>query len=227
MEDTVYVYHGEPQITISYLKVLLAQKVRRDTKKRHFARKSQIGASIRNPLEADLIGVPTSKMSGRIVKFHSSDRSSSKLILEEKPKIVKADESKKIEPVQLPTKDPYPVRAGHNFLIETSYEERNSNASEEELIGYQHTKDTIEHKIDMVIKRYNEIQVANKKVDSDKAKLAEDLIMDEMRKRCKEQELKRIRALSLQNFKSRVHMKLSGAVSKISVLSIIGKQMFK
>lgn len=227
MEDTVYVHHGEPQITISYLKVLLAQKVRRDTKKRHYARKSQIGTAIRNPLEADLIGVPVTKMSSRIVKFHSTDRGSSKLIPEEKPKVVKAEETKKIEPVQLPTQDPYPVRAGHNFLIETSYEEKNSSDSGEELIGYQHTRDTIEDKIDMAIKRYNEIQEALSKVDSGKAKRTENQIMDEMRKRCKEQRLKTTRALSYQSSKNKVHMKLSEAVSKIHIVNLLGNNFTK
>jgi hypothetical protein len=73
-----------------------------------------------------------------LIKYPSSqERNSSKLIPEpqEVEELSEQEELKKIAPVSLPKTDPFPVKAGHHFLHETSFEDTTFETGEE-LIGY-------------------------------------------------------------------------------------------
>lgn len=105
----------------------------------------------------------------------------------------KVEESTKIEPVSLPEKDPYPVKTGRNLLVETSFEEKESDKNDESLIGYQHHKDSLIYKIDHaigIIKEKKEIELKFKNETSNKE---DKEIMNIMRKETKEEILKKSR----------------------------------
>jgi hypothetical protein len=114
-----------------------------------------------------------------------------------------------IEPVQLPRKDPHPVKVNHNFLIETSFEDKLSEHSEEDLIGYHNHKFAVNHK------------KATHSVDSNSNKLIDDNMMNEMRKNAKLAEFTRIKDMNMQHFHDGALMKFSGAVSKIKMINIM------
>jgi hypothetical protein len=115
----------------------------------------------------------------------------------------------KIEPVQLPKKDPHPVKVNHNFLIETSFEDKLSEHSEEDLIGYHNTKFAVKYKR------------STQSVDSNINKRIDDNMMNEMRKNAKVAEFNRIKGMNKQHFHDGALMKFSGALSKIKMINIM------
>jgi hypothetical protein len=115
----------------------------------------------------------------------------------------------KIEPVRLPRTDPHPVKVNHNFLIETSFEDKLSEHSEEDLIGYHNHKFSVNHKR------------ATNSVDSNFNKLIDDNMMNEMRKNAKVAEFNRIKGMNMKQFHDGALVKISGALSKIKMINIM------
>lgn len=160
-ESKLEILNSEKDLNIPYLKVLLNAKLKRDKLRNKRMMRMQLG-NAKSQINLDqAIGRSETKLN----RLPSAEKGSTKLIsqvYQDKSSNngeVKTNESKKIEPVQLPKKDPHPVKAGHLFLIETSFEERQSEQDEhshEGLIGYQHTQngDGIEDRLDLAMKRY-------------------------------------------------------------------------
>lgn len=105
----------------------------------------------------------------------------------------KVEPSAKIEPIALPDKDPYPVKTGRNMLIETSFEEKESNKNEESLIGYQHHKDSLIYKIDHAIGIINEKKEIELKFRNETSNKEDKDMMNLMRKQTKEDIIKKSR----------------------------------
>lgn len=157
-EHDIRTYIGETHITIPYLHILKNKKLRRENRKAERLKK-----------QAELIVINEDK---------SQDSSEMDIEEDDKPiqrpkkiapliqaqKTLRQPQSMKPEIIMIPNSDPHPVKVGHNLLIETSFEEKESEMSEEELIGYQKHKNPETHLIDtldMAVERY--YSVANKK----------------------------------------------------------------
>ena len=100
---------------------------------------------------------------------------------------------------------------------------RNSVHNEEELIGYHHTKDTIEDKLGLAIIRFNEVEEARKRMMIQTVKPDDDNVIDEMRSQCKE-EKKRLRNMNAQSLKNQANTKFSGAISKVRMMRLMGSR---
>jgi hypothetical protein len=160
-ETKIEFLNSEKYLNIPYLKVLLNVKLKRDKLRNKRMMRMQLG-NAKTQINIDKVA---RRSETKLSRHPSVDENSPRLI----PQINqdkslsngegKNSEARKIEPVQLPKRDPHPVKAGHLFLIETSFEELQSEYEEhsnEGLIGYQSHRDGegIEDKLEIAMKRY-------------------------------------------------------------------------
>lgn len=206
------------------LNILIQKKIRKQKMRAQKIRGSQMGESMRKNLNIPSLKIEKDTSKKSLLKYPSAEKSSVKLIPEVKD-VPKSNDPKKMEPVKLPEKDPYPVKTGHHFLIETSFEEKDSVHSDEELIGYQLPKDTIEGKMHYAakrIQRFNWKELKNIKIKSNQP---EDNFVSEIRRACKQDQLKRIRSMTLKNFRNSMNSDTTNVTNIVKLFKLKGGEM--
>ena len=104
------------------------------------------------------------------------------------------------------------------MLIETSFEEKESNKSDESLIGYQHHKDNLVEKIDHAIHMFKEKKEIEQKFRVETQNKEDKEVMNSMRKEAKEAILQKSRhSLSLSKLNSKKY--LQKIVNKVKTLN--------
>ena len=142
-QERVRVIKKDKESGILYLRILSNYQQDKDKGTRKKFRKIQL-TTAKTSRDLDQIDINSIESSTSLIRIASAEKGSMKLIPPAQPEtsteeICPTIDTKTIEPVQLPDKDPHPVKIGHNFLIETSFEEPSAQKPEEELIGYNQT----------------------------------------------------------------------------------------
>jgi len=121
------IFLGENRNNITFLKILLNYHREKAPKSKRKFRKVILNTA-KTSLDLDQIDINSKESSSSLVRIPSAERVSMRLTLS--PPEVFEDtvdsntiEVGVIEPVSLPEEDPHPVKVGHNFLLETSFEE--------------------------------------------------------------------------------------------------------
>lgn len=225
-EEGVKVFNGEEDLNITYLKLMLANKNRRPRMRQSTKmRGSHMGDALKAKLNIDTMAVNKETKRG-LLRFPSAEKSSTKLI----PEGDTEPESKLegLAPVKLPQEDPYPVKSGHHFLIETSFEAKNSeDTDEEELIGYQIPKDTIEGKMHYAAKSLRKFNWDEMRSFKIKPNEVEDQFVNETREKSKAKNIWRYKSLSMQEFKKRRKSMLKSTLSKVKMINFMGALLGK
>lgn len=139
--NKVGTYLGEKKNNISFLRILLNYQLDKDKKGQKKLRKIHLNTA-KTSLDLDQIDINSIDSSSHLIRIASAQKGSMRLIHTQNPdtlgetKDSNTEDLREIKPVALPSHDPYPVAVGHNFLIETSFEEPEVKKEEEELIGY-------------------------------------------------------------------------------------------
>ena len=129
-----------------------------------------------------------------------------------------------IEKVSIPQQDPYPVKVGRNLLIETSFEEKESETNDEEPVEYHEHKDhanIVLDTLDMALERFKDMQTLRQKVSMSWTGSKESETINEMRRRCKEDNKLRIRQLALTAIKENSKRHLKTAMNKIRMVKAL------